>query len=172
MLDGTILVALGKALAHRCQVPYHEDRETEKLLGHRLTKVPVEGSTTGSRDASANDDDAPLLPTRVFCFPNGELLHTNEWPKRLFDEHAVQITEEVWTHENWPDSYNNVQDALQKCAHGITGVYYHKPSMNLVILNVTGEKVGIRSSSLVIPFVGLKKEEAFKLGRLKKAASA
>jgi hypothetical protein len=170
MLEGQrgICAQIGKALCQRLDVPYLEDREAEKFLGHRYTKESLKGTTGGNE----GDVEGPLLPTREFRFPNGELLQTNEWPKRLFDEHAEQLTEEVWTHDNWPDSYNDVQKALQKCAHGITGVYFHWPSMNLVLLNASGEKVGIRSSALVIPLIGLNKENAILLGKLKKAATS
>jgi hypothetical protein len=174
MLDGTgnILVTVGKALALRCQVPYHENREVEKLMGHRRTKILMGGIRKGPGGPSEDELEGPLLSTREFRFPTGELLQTNEWPKRIFDEHAEQLTEEVWTHDHGPDSHNDVQEAVQKCAHGITGVYYHRPSMNLVLVSASGKKIGIRSTALVIPLIGLKQADARLLGRLKKAASA
>jgi hypothetical protein len=174
MLDGTgnILVTLGKALALRCQVSYHEDRESEKLLGHRRTKILKGGIRSGPGGVGEDELEGPLLPTREFRFPTGELLQTNEWPKRIFVEHAEQLTEEVWTNDHSPDSHNDIQEAVQKCTHGITGVYYHRASMNLVLVSASGKKVGIRSTALVTPLVGLKEADARLLGRLKKAASA
>ena len=56
-----------------------------------------------------------------------------------------------YSNENVPDSYNNVSDALAKI-HQPTAIWYHNRSMNLVILDKSGEKIGIRSTELRVPF--------------------
>lgn len=130
---------IGQALAIRLDVPYLEDRSGERMLGHRLKEVP-----------EAEAIEKGLLLTRQFRFASGEILCTDEWPERLFKEENMQLTEEVWTKDNWPDSYNSVGDAVAKLPNGITGIYYHKPSMNLILVGPHGEKVGIRSTALVV----------------------
>jgi len=63
-----------------------------------------------------------------------------------------------------PDSYNSVEEAVRKLPHGITGTYFHRRSMNLVLLGPLDEKVGIRSTSFlsgVEPLKTLKKHEGF-----------
>lgn len=157
--QGNICIQLGKALCHRLSVPYHEAREEERLLGHRLREVPAEEALKQG-----------LLPTRRFKFPDGRVLDQEEFPP--VDLQYDTLTEEVWSHDNTPDSYNDVTSAVQKCSHGITGVYYHRPSMNLVLVNAAGEKIGIRSTALVVPLVGLREDEARLLGKLRRAETS
>lgn len=149
---------IGKALAQRVGVPYHEDREVERMLGHRLLSVPKEEAIKQG-----------LLPTRQFQLPDGTVVAEKDVPAHWFNE-AKQLTDEVWTKDNWPDNCNDVNGAIQKLTHGITGVYYHRPSMNLVLLGPMGEKVGIRATTLIGP-QGLMRD-AGRFGLLKKAASA
>jgi len=168
--QGNSCATIGKALASRLNVPYHEDRVGgSKLLGYRHSKRSNSGYSRGP-GAKEEDLEGSLLPTHEFKFPNGEILRTTEWPKRIFEENAVQLTEEVWEQDPyWPDSFNDVLGAVQKLQHGITGVYHHGPSMNLVLLGPSGEKVGIRSTALSTPFIGLHREQCQHLGKLKKA---
>ena len=49
--------------------------------------------------------------------------------------------------ENSPDSYNDISEAINKLGHPV-GIYYHYPTMNLVLLETNGTKIGIRSTSL------------------------
>ena len=146
-------VAIGKALGQKLDVPYMEEREGEKLLGCKL-KEGHEGE---------------LFPTHRYRFPSGEILCTNEWPERLVKEKAEQLTEEVWTKDNWHNSFNDVEGAVQKLPNGIVGVYFHRPSMNLVLVAPGGEKVGIRSTALRKPFRDAGYEACEPLGRLTKA---
>lgn len=161
MLDGIRggCKAVGKALATHLDVPYYEDRD-ERLLGHRLKTVPVEEALKQG-----------LLSARQFRLPSGAILETNEWPDILFEPGVEFLTEAVRTKDNYPDSYNNVLEAVQKLPHGITGVYFHVRSLNLVLLGPMGEKVGIRASTLSTP-IGMVPSEARHLGSLKKAATA
>jgi hypothetical protein len=146
---------IGRALAVRLNVPYHEDREGERLLGHRLKEVPLGVAIE-------------LLPSQRYRLSNGDV-------SQRYESGAEQLTEEVWTRDNWPTSYNDVPGAIRKLQHGIAGVYYHRPSMNLVLIDTMGEKVGIRSTKLTGPF-GLQDEailEGLKmLGRLKGPGTA
>lgn len=150
---------IGRALAVRLNVPYHEDREGERLLGHRLREVPREEAI-----------EQGLLSQRRYRLPGGDLCDTDE-----FLSGAEQLTEEVWTRDNWPTSYNDVPGAIGRLQHGIAGVYFHRPSMNLVLIDSMGEKVGIRSTKLTGPF-GLQteaiREGLLMLGRLKGPGTA
>ncbi len=173
MLDGqgNGCITVGHALCARLGVPYLQERESERLLGHRRTKTLRGGFRKGAM-ASMDELEGELLAEREFRFPNGELLRTNEWPKRLFEEKAEQLSEEVWTKENWPDSFNDAKEAVAKLPNGITGVYYHRPSMNLVLVGPTGEKVGVRSTAIMTPMIGIDRDHVFALGALKKASAA
>lgn len=165
------VTTLGRALAAHLGVPYLEKREGERLLGHYLID-PAQRYTRLLPDREKIRDEAVqqgnLLPTRRFRMPNGEILDADTCP----DMKAEQLTEEAWSRDNWPTSCNDVEGALGRLQYGITGVYYHRPSMNLVLVDPAGERVGIRSTALTGPF-GLKTEKNLKeiraLGRLKKA---
>lgn len=58
------------------------------------------------------------------------------------------------SHDNYPDSFNDVPGALAKI-HRPVAMWYHNPSMNLVILDESGAKVGIRSTCLRIFLIGM-----------------
>ena len=55
----------------------------------------------------------------------------------------------MWTREYWPDSVNGVQGAIEKVASGVAEIYYHAKSMNLVLVDGTGQKVGIRAVDIM-----------------------
>jgi hypothetical protein len=146
--------AVGLALCKRLDVPYLEGREEDRLLGHRLMTVPEEEALKGE-----------LLPTRQFKFASGEVLCTNEWPERIFEEDAEQLTEEVWTRENRPDVMGQASEMVRKLPDGIVGAYVHLQSMCLVLVCPTGLKVGI--------YVNSQSVRGWEpLGVLKKAATA
>lgn len=153
--QGSICAQIGKALCYRLNIPYSEDREGEILLGHRLKETSLEEAL-----------EKGLLPTRRFKASDGRILDQDDFPTPIND--YEQLTEEVWTRANWPDSFNDVSEAIQKCGDGITGAYFHRPSLNLVLLDKVGKKVGIRSTSLMIPMIGLKEENVKLLGRLRR----
>lgn len=137
--QGNACVQVGKALCTRLGIPYLEGREVEKLLGHRL-------STTPKEEAIAQG----LLPMRRFRLPSGDVLDTDEWPPQ-----GDQLTEEVWTRDNWPDSFNDVGGAVAKLSAGVAAVYFHRQSLNLVLVAPDGTKVGIRSTAIMKFGVGL-----------------
>jgi len=63
--------------------------------------------------------------------------------------------------ENWPDSCNTIEKAFQKLGQP-QAMWYHHPSMNLVILDET-KKVGIRSICFqATGFRGMDQEKAGK----------
>jgi hypothetical protein len=139
-------------LAKRIGVPYLAERDHERLLGHRLKEVPQEEAIKQG-----------LFPTRRFRSPTGEILETDEFPTM---DHE-QLTDEVWTHENWPtDPNNTVLEALQKVPHGIIAIYYHMTCLNLVLVTPERELIGIRRTALY------DRNEVQALNRLKKAATA
>jgi hypothetical protein len=121
-----------RELAERMGVPYLEERRGERCLGHRLKDVSDEEAIKQG-----------LFPTRRFRSPTGEILETNEWPPMNYE----QLTDEVWTHDNFPTSYNSIQEAVQKLPNGIKAMYYHLVSLTLVLVAPDGELVGIRRSS-------------------------
>lgn len=137
---------IGRHLAQRLDVPFYEDRD-ERLLGHCLKEDLrrfQELRDKGMLDASE------LFPTRRFRFATGEILCTNKWPDRLFKEENEQLTEEVWSHDHWPDSCNDIDGAIDKLPSGVTGIYWHAPSLNLILVGPGGVKVGIRSVCLTL----------------------
>jgi len=71
------------------------------------------------------------------------------------------------TGDNWPDNFNKAGEAVAKLPHGITGIYFHIPSLNLILLGPLGEKVGIRSTRLASHMPDLDR-----LLELKKAATS
>jgi hypothetical protein len=136
-------------LAKRLDVPYLVERDRERLLGHRLREISDEEALKQG-----------LFPTRRFRSPTGEILETDEFPTMDHD----QLTEEVWTRENWPtDPNNTVLEALQKVPRGITAMYYHMTTLNLVLVTPEGDLIGIRRTALY------DKDEVKALDRLKKA---
>jgi hypothetical protein len=62
---------------------------------------------------------------------------------------------QTWSKDGWPDSFNTTKEALGKIGYPIA-MWYHCPSMNLVIENDDGTKVGIRSTDFRIPLLGPK----------------
>ena len=139
-------------LAKRIGVPYLVERDYERLLGHRLKDVPEEEAIKQG-----------LFQTRRFRSPTGEILETDKY---LTMDHE-QLTEEVWTRDNWPtDPNNSVLEALQKVPHGIIAIYYHRTCLNIVLVTPERELIGIRRTALY------DRAEVQALFRLKKAATA
>ena len=152
----------GSITAALCQIldiPHLKERESERLLGHRLREVEREEAI-----------EQGLLPTRRFKFPDGRVVDQDEFPK--LSENADQLTEEVWTQDHYPDSYNDILEAVQKLPHGVVAAYYHRGQLNLVLMSPTGEKVGIRRTAFLIPTRSMLAERVAPLRTLKKAATA
>jgi hypothetical protein len=120
-----------RLLAERLGVPYLEERRGERRLGHRLKEVSDEEAIKQG-----------LFPTRRFRSPTGEILETNEWPPTNYE----QLTDEVWSRDNFPTSYNTIQEAVQKLPNGIKAMYFHLVSLTLVLVAPDGELVGVRKS--------------------------
>jgi len=162
---------IGRALCALLEVPYYEDRESEKLLGHRrVRQEALEGSSPVHGARSENTLEEPLLPTREFLLPDGSILCTNVWSEVPAD--AKQLTEEVWTRDNYPDSYNSIPEAVSKLQHGVKGGYYHKSQANLVLISGTDEKVGIRRAEFILPTRSMLAARIAPLSLLRKVATA
>lgn len=48
---------------------------------------------------------------------------------------------------HWPDSYNDAFEAAKQITK-LARIYWHGPSLNLVLVDESGKKIGIRSTSL------------------------
>lgn len=165
--QGNGIAAVGKALALRLDVPYHEDREgSGKIIGFQRRVNPMGPGSWSQGPGSGGEMEGPVLDIHEWQMPNGSIVPSNNPPS----SDAIQLTGEVWELDSYgPDSYNDVEEAIQKCHGGITGVYWHSRSMNLVLLSASGEAVGIRSTALAVFGLGIKIEPAKLLGKLKKA---
>jgi hypothetical protein len=151
--------SVARGLCAMLEVPFLDDRCDEHLQGHRLKEVKRE-------EAIAQG----LLPTRRFKFPDGRVVDQDEFPK--MSEDADQLTEEVWSKDNWPDCYCTILEAVQKLPHGVTADllsrgaeehgYFHKHSLNL----------GIRRTQFEIPTRSMLADRIAPLASLKKAATA
>jgi len=164
--------SVARGLCALLDVPYHEDRETERLLGHRRMRQQTLEDRSRIYGAPDNDDrlEGPLLPTRLFRMPDGQELAQDEFPP--LDSGAEQLTEEVWTRDHYPDSYNGILEAVTKLPHGVTGGYYHRGQMMLVLISPTGERVGIRRAEFMLPTRSMLAERVAPLAKLRKAATA
>ncbi len=145
---------LGKEIAKKIGVPYYEERIVERFLGHRL-----------------KGKEAPFLDKPLYRF---EGVETEEWPMRdgkAIDMRFVEfLTEEVWAREHWPNTADNIPDAVARLPDAkVTGIYYHGPSMCLVLMHPGGLKVGIRATTVLNPKLGVDKKGVGALGKLKKA---
>jgi hypothetical protein len=148
---------LAKTLAQTIGVPYYEDRIVERCLGYRLRSAPEE----------------PLLDGPRYRY-EGETLKA--WPIDPSTGKAVPLprveflTEEVWSRDHWPHTAGTVSEALGNLPDGeIEGLYYHGPSMCLVLLSPEGHKVGIRATALLLSSkLGPDKTAILALGKLKK----
>jgi hypothetical protein len=149
---------LAKTLAQTIGVPCYEDRIVERFLGYRLRSAPEE----------------PLLDSPRYGY-QGETLEA--WPTDSETGKAIPIprveflTEEVWSRDHWPNTAGTVTEALAELPEGeVEGIYYHGPSMCLVLLSPEGHKVGIRATSLLLSSkLGPDKTAILALGKLKRA---
>jgi hypothetical protein len=153
---GPACVLMAKALAERLGIPYHEDRLVERMMGYRLKATP----------------NAPLLDGHRYKY-NGAVHEA--WPidpatSKPAEMHEVEfLTEEVWTRDHWPNTADDVAAAVARLPDGkITGLYYHGPSMTIVLLHPGGLKVGIRAGSIIDPKLTADKVAIEALKRLKK----
>lgn len=74
--------------------------------------------------------------------------------KKLAEVSGVSYLEEKESDEtedrkNWPTSFNAPLEAMNKIKK-LAGAYYHFPSMNVVLVDASGEQVGIRSIDMTI----------------------
>jgi hypothetical protein len=158
---GQACIKLAKELSAKIGVPYYDNRITERFLGHRLKNPP--GDKT----------EHPLLDTPRFKFKG---VVSDTWPMdpatgaAAAMEDVESLTEEAWSRDYWPNTADDVLTAFKRLPDGaIEGMYYHGPSMCLVLLHPGGPKVGIRAPALINPRTGLDKATIALLGKLKKA---
>ncbi len=151
---------LGRELAKKIGVPYYEERLVERFLGHRLVGAPKEANQAylakpQYRYAGVMTETWPLHPETGLAIPM----------------HEVQLlTEEVWGRDYWPNTADDVPTAVRHLPDGkLSGMYYHGPSMCLVLLHPDGMKVGIRATTILHPKLGVDKAAVAALGRLKAA---
>lgn len=158
---GPSCILIAKTLAQKIGVPYHEDRIHERFLGHRPISKPGE-------------PERPLADKAIYKY-NGEI--TEVWPTEPktgapLALHEVEfITEEVWARDYWPNTADDPVKALEHLPGGkIEGMYYHGPTMTIVLLSPSQLKVGIRAASLIHPKMGPDKNLLLLLNeKLKKA---
>lgn len=153
---GPACTLLAKTIAQQIGVPYHEDRLVERFYGHRMRGQP----------------ETPFLEGPRYGY-EGQVY--DAWPNdpetgKPAEMHRVQfLTEEVWGRDFWPNTADTVTDAIRRLPDGkITGIYYHGPSMCIVLMHPGGVKVGIRATSIIDPRLGTDKAAMKALGNLKK----
>ncbi len=163
---GNACVLLGKTLAARIGVPYYEERIIERFVGYRVKswgKDEQHGllETPLYRHKKA-PEDAPPSET----WPNDPVSQT---PAPMSD--VESLTEEVWSRDYWPHTTDDPASALKRLNDGqITGLYYHGPSMCIVLLHPGGLKVGVRATTIIHHRLGPDKAAVAILAKLKKAA--
>jgi hypothetical protein len=152
--QGPGCILLGKTLAKKIGVPYYEDRMIERFLGHRRKGSEQELFLESPRYRYKGEiiEEWPMAP-------DGRAVPMNE---------VEYLTEEVWSREYWPNTADEVPVAIKRLPDGkVTGIYYHGPSMCLVLLHPGGLKVGIRATSIIHPILGLDKVAVAAIGKLK-----
>lgn len=144
---GTGATGVGRSLADRLGVPFYEDR-TERCLGCYLQE---EKNVWRTRSLEPGQT---LLPGHLYRYGDSvvdEAEMRRRWSAGAFPDE--QLTEEAWTHDHWPDTSNDIPEAVAKLSKGVTGIYYHGASMNLVLLGADGARVGIRVTAFMRPGV-------------------
>ncbi len=167
---GQACQALARMVAKKIGVPYYEDRIVERFLGHRLKNKP--GDTT----------EHPLLDKplyRIKGYPDAgiEAGPTLEaWPddaktgQPAAMDKVESLTEEVWGRDYWPNTADDTKKALERLTDNkIAGIYYHGPSMTIVLLHPGGPKIGIRAASIIDPTLGPDKMSVLSLNSLRRA---
>jgi hypothetical protein len=161
---GNACIMLAKTFATTIGVPYYEDRITERFLGHRLLSWGKEQHGLLEkplyRHKKAPDDAEPQE-----TWPNDPITQT---PAPMSDVHF--LTEEVWSRDHWPNTSDDPAGAMKRLQDGrITGMYYHGPSMSIVLLHPGGLKIGVRATSIIHHRLGPDKTALAALAKLKKA---
>lgn len=126
-------------IAKRLEIPWLESRKGELLLGHRLKEI--------SREEAIK---AGLLPTRRFRLVGGLTVDQDEFPP--LEQIEEQLTEEVWTRGNWPSVLLSIPEAIQRVPNGVIGMYYHVPSLCVVLVAPDRSLIGIRRTSFSISY--------------------
>ena len=146
---------LARTVAQKIGVPYYEDRIVERFLGHRLKEKK----------------DAPFVEKPLYRH-NGEVVEV--WPtnpetgKPLAMHQAEVITEEVWARDHWPNTADDVPHGIARLPDGkVAGIYYHGPTMCLVLLHPGGLKIGIRAGSIIDVKMGVDRVAMAALSNLK-----
>lgn len=142
-------------------VPYYEDRIVERLLGHRPRGLTREQAS-----------QVPFMEKPQYRY-EGQVIEV--WP---VDKNGIALpmndveflTEEVWSRDYWPNTADDIPTAVRQLPDGkVVGIYYHGPSMCLVLLHPGGMKLGIRATKIIHPKLGVDKDAVAALAKLKKA---
>jgi len=126
---------IGRAIAESIGVPFLSRKE--RLLGHRYAERAEKFIEV------TEQMQEELLPKRHFLV-DGDVVESDDRPPN-----SEQLTEGVWSRDHWPDSFNGIREAVKKVEGGIAEIYYHYASMNLVLVDATGQKIGIRSVDIM-----------------------
>jgi hypothetical protein len=155
--EGPICQDLAKTLAQRIGVPNHEDRLSERLIGYRWR----------------TDPKLPLTEKHVYGYE--DVMYEDVWPMdpetgKPAEMHRVAwLTEEVWSRDHWPHTADEPAVAIDRLPDGqVMGLYYHGPSMCLVLLRPDGMRVGIRATTVIHPKLGIDKPTIAAFDKLKK----
>jgi len=127
---------IGRVIAESIGVPFREDCK-ERLLGYRYAER-AEKFIEVTKEMKAE-----LLPKRRFLV-DGDVVESDDQPPN-----SEWLTEGVWSRDHWPDSFNGIREAVDKVEGGVAEIYYHYASMNLVLVDATGQKIGIRSVDIM-----------------------
>src|SRR5271168_4641892 len=102
------------ALCRMLDIPHLKDRESERMLGYRRLRKEILDGHSHIYGGPDNPErmEGPLLDTPEYRLPDGTIVATHDW-KSLPVDH-VSLCEEVWTQDHYPDSYNNILEAVQK----------------------------------------------------------
>jgi hypothetical protein len=135
---GVGCVDLGRKLAEKLEVPFHEDR-LERPLGYRYAGWAETYITV--TDAMKEE----ILPKMRWLI-DGEVIECDSRPAQ---RDCVPLTERAWTREHDPDSCNGIAAAIGKVRGAVIGIYYCYKKMNLVLIDEAGQKIGIRSVDIM-----------------------
>lgn len=160
-------MVLARSIAKKLGVPYHEDRVTERFLGHRLKAQPETPilDTPRYRLKAGRYNSSPEPGPTLESWP---LDPKTEVPATMDD--VESLTEEVWGRDYWPNTADDPITAVGRLSEGkVEALYYHGPSMCVVLLSPGGLKAGIRAAALIDPTLGPDTAGLAALSKLKRA---
>jgi len=108
-----------------------------KAVEHNSNAVRVIAETLGVPHRPELEKDGPRGPRIRTFYENGRLKSS-----RVGELLPGSV-------DNSPDTYNSVNEALALMKNDtLTGMYFHAPSLNLVLMTLSGKKIGIRMIDL------------------------